>query len=392
MMDKAWIGLAFASAKQSKIRSIIILIILTVAWLSLDYSVNITGIYTFKPLIYDSITDGRTDDIYLLSMDKYYITTYSTNAMKAMANIYEMYETLDDKEGLSAGTYWFTEDNGTKSLYVSSSLLDLGDIDQNTKGILTGYDGVYAPMAVGSGLADVYPVGSLVSYNNVTFEVVCVMQKGTRWFAEITDYDTYMKLDDALVGVCDDVLVYDETNVLNGITHAVVLADKGVSHNNVESTIYDTADGCGIEVYGVTSLHDDLIWDASHLRELPEEIFIAAFLSLCGLSAFLMIIYVQLYSEKKYMVILLANGFTRKVISKSYSFANTTHMLMAWIAALIIWELQVGEFYGKSESIDYIFVPIVAVMFAAAAIIIRAVTGAYISHINIADTMGKESV
>lgn len=390
-------GLIFKTIMKHKIKTLFIIVMMIIAFLAVEFSIFLSSNYLIKPYIFNSITSGRTDSIYALSMDKYYfLDNDADNELSpSMTNIYSMIEAIDENDNVSSGSYWVTEnEDGSNMFFVSQSLLDCGRMGELTSNMLavdtnTGYQG----MAVGYDIADQYPLGSLYEDSGVTYEVRYIMPKGSKWISEIGDSDnTYIDLDNMLIACNDYLFDMNSMYMINGLTSVLVAANNEVSASEIEKIVEDASSKYNIEVYNITSLSDIVTWDIKHMRELPEELYIAFFLFLCIITAFFVVIIVLMYLDRRNIGILLTNGYSRREICMLYSVKSTMGLLVSYLISLWIWNIINATYFDYITPINWVFIPITLVIFILILLISCIITCRYIRELNISGNIGKESV
>lgn len=388
-------GLIMKSMIKNRIKALCIIIMMIIAFLTIEFSIFLSSNYLIRPYVYSSITSDRTDRIYALSMDKYYFSDYSDEIYTSMADICSMIDAIDEKDNISSGSYWVMENEDDSNVFfVSLSLLGYGKMGKLTSDMLaadinTGYPG----MAVGYDIADKYPVGSFYEDSDIIYEVRYMMPKGSKWISDIADSDNlYIDLDNMLVACNDYLLDMDSMNIINGLTSVVVTANNEAAASEIVKIVDDASSEYHIDVYNINSLKDIVTWDIKHMRDLPEEIYIAIFLFLCIVTAFLVVRIVLMYLDRRNIGILLTNGYSRREICILYSVKNTMGLLVSYAASLCIWNIINAICFDYISSINWVFIPITFVIFVLVLLVSCYIICKYIRELNIVGNIGRDSV
>lgn len=338
-----------------------ITVILIISFIIIDYSLIILGSVVARETVVRNLTNGDSDRVYFLNLDKYTLLLGDTSE-----RLVELLNRIEQMEKVEcAGTYYDNENFSVNDqemfiLVVSESLSDLCNVEstEGEKLDLSDTDG-YPAIAAGYNLGKDYPVGTLVTddYSGVTYIVKQVLKKNSRWLDESVKNGVYVDLDNQFLLGMENILKGDNIFIGNGLNNFCYRISAETDGEEIKKQVEECAESLNIEIYSIHSLTEQAQWGYRNLNEMKQELYLSVFLFFTAILAMLTASMITINIRKKDIGILYANGYSGKDVMIMYILENGIKIVIAFLVASAYWSIQQYHIFGWNTSIMWILIP-----------------------------------
>lgn len=275
------------------------------------------------------------ENVYRLSYQMLYVPIGGNE----LEQILEFDNSLEDIDGVSLHGMFFVENNDVENnkFYIQRSLIKLCDL-RNIDGKKLNYDvgdGEYGFAVLGYNYANQYPVGSVFDNKDGNKYIVTdYLQKNSAFIPDDDIGDSSINLDDVIILDYDYALSKNISMLYNGLnSYYIVMEDGSILDDAVSK-----ANEEGLHIYGIYNIEDkydreikNYMWANGESYYFPIILYVAAMISL------LMSSLISLYTNKKDMGIMLANGISKRQLVAMISVQNAIKVTIAAMIAVFLW-------------------------------------------------------